>query len=175
MRVIAALLLTAAVCGTAVAYAASPAQVAERIWNDSAQLERLGIYVIATAPDEDSDRVEVDVITRRGDAQAVLEDRYGSQVRVRVVARRRYVVTRTRMGRYEPLRGGHALRITWLTNSAFDLVRVRVREGRRRVVVTILERVWQGNNTMAGEQRVKTVRLRRPLGGRKVIDGARSR
>jgi hypothetical protein len=172
MRVMAALVVIVAIGGSVTAWAATPAQVADRIWDEQAQLERLGIYVTSIAPDGESDRVDVDVITRRGDAQAVMQQRYGSQVRVQVIARRRFVLQRTRIGTYEPLQGGRAIRVVWLTNSAYDLVRVRAREGRRRVVVTILERVWQGNNTLAGEQRAKRVTLRRPLGTRSVIDGA---
>jgi hypothetical protein len=172
MRVIAVVVAIAAIGGGVAARAETPEALAQRISHDQRQLERLGIYVTSIAPDAESDRVEVDVITRRSDAQAVMQQRYGSQVRVKVVARRRFVVKRTRVGNYEPLPGGRAIRVVWLTNSAFDLVRVRAREGRRRVVVTILERVWQGNNTMAGEQRVKTLKLGRPLGTRAVIDGA---
>jgi hypothetical protein len=172
MRVMAALLVIAALSGGVAAWGAAPADVADRISDDQAQLERFGIYVTSIAPDDESDRVEVDVITRRGDAQALMQQRYGSQVRVRVVARRRFVRQRTRVGSFESLQGGRAIRVIWLTNSAYDLVGVRVREGRQRVVVTILERVWQGNNTMAAEQRAKRITLRRPLGTRAVIDGA---
>ena len=66
---------------------------------------------------------------------------------------------RTRIQGYEQAPHPRAIRVVWITNSAFPLVRVRVREGRRRVVVTVIERVPGGNDTMMGEQRVKRVKL----------------
>jgi hypothetical protein len=82
---------------------------------------------------------------------------------------------RTRLGSYERLASPHAIRVIWLTNSAFGVERVRVREGRHRVVVTVIERVPRAPYTMAGEQRAKRLRLKRPLGTRAVIDGATGR
>jgi hypothetical protein len=82
---------------------------------------------------------------------------------------------RTRVLGYEQLHRPRVIRIIWLTNSAFGVVRVRVREGRRRVVVTVIERVPGGNYTMVGEQRVRTLKLNRPLGSRALIDGATGR
>jgi hypothetical protein len=79
---------------------------------------------------------------------------------------------RTRLQGYERTRDPRAVRVVWITNSAFDLTRVRVREGRRRVVVTVIERVPGGVVTMMAEQRVKLVKLSRPLGTRALIDGA---
>jgi hypothetical protein len=147
-------------------------QLDERIWDDYRALTRLGIYLESSSVEEERDRIVVSVITRRGDAQEVMTERYGDKVRVKVIARRRYSHVRTRWDEYTPLRGGTRLRIWWLTNSAFKLERVRVREGRKRVVITVIERAPNGNVTQAGEYRNHLVRLRRPLGGRVVVDGA---
>ena len=79
---------------------------------------------------------------------------------------------RTPWQEYTPSPNGRALRIWWCTNSAYGLKRVRVREGRRRVVITVLHRAPNGPTTQAALCRGKRVRLRAPLGTRRVIDGA---
>jgi hypothetical protein len=93
-------------------------------------------------------------------------------VRVRVDANRRSRLVRTRWDSYTPSTSGRKLTIWWTTNSVFHLEQVRVREGRRRVVVTVIERAPNGIVTLVGLARYKRVRLKQPLGGRVVIDGA---
>jgi hypothetical protein len=84
-------------------------------------------------------------------------------------------LVRTHWDSWAPRPHGHAIRIWWGTNSAYKLEHVRVRERRRRVVITVIERVPNGPTTMAGEYRNKLLHLRRPVWGRKVIDGATGR
>jgi hypothetical protein len=54
----------------------------------------------------------------------------------------------------------------------FRLDHVRVREGRRQVVITIVEEAPNGPLTQAAKCINHLVRLSRPVGGRAVIDGA---
>lgn len=150
-------------------------RIERQIWDDQHALERLGIYVRVTDVEPDGDVVQVDVITRRRDVKQVMADRYGPRLRVKVIANRVSQLTRTRWDSWAPRPGGRALRIWWETNSVYKLDHVRVREGRRRIVVTVIERAPNGPVTAAAKFVNHLVHLRRPVRGRTVIDGATGR
>lgn len=169
------LVLVALAFGAGAAVAGSSpelSQLQRRIERDMRALDRVGIHVTVIDAVPSRDVVRVEVITRRRDVREYMAGRYGPKVRVKVVATHLYRRVRTRWDQYTPLRGGRRLRIWWLTNSAYPLVRVRAVEGRRRVVVTVIERAPNGPHTDAGLYKNHVVRLRAPLGSRAVIDGA---
>ena len=170
------LLLIVALAVPAAAVAAdSPEATAleERIWKDDRVLENAGIHLSSTWVKDDF--VHVDVISARRDARAYMSERYGSRVRVTVIAKRLYSQVKTAWSKYRVLGRGRRIRIVWGTNSAFKFLRVRKREGPRRVVLTVVERAPNGPVTMAGQTRAATIRLRRPLGDRRVFDGSTGR
>ncbi|GAA0852203.1 hypothetical protein ACFQVD_28990 [Streptosporangium amethystogenes subsp. fukuiense] len=78
-----------------------------------------------------------------------------------------------------PSKDGRSLRITWWSGvePCNVLDRVTVRETAKRVTVTL----WEGPSSKAQNvacieiaiQKVTTVKLKKPLGARKVVDGAR--
>jgi hypothetical protein len=169
---VAVLALGSLVTATATAADSELTRIERQIWKDQRALQKLGIWLEGTNVDTDRDVVQVDVITRERDVKQVMADRYGPKVRVQVMANRRSRLIRTRWDSWAPKPGGKRIRIWWMTNSAFGLEKVRVREGRRRVVITVIERAPNGYVTMAGEYRNHLVRLRKPVWGREVIDGA---
>jgi hypothetical protein len=148
-------------------------QIERQLWHDEGALHRLGIYLRMTNVARDA--VEADVITRRGDVREVMSDRYGPKVRVKVIANRVSQLGRTPWDSWAPRRNGREIRIWWVTNSVYDLDHVRVREGRRRVVITVIERKPNGWVTEAAKEVDYLVHLRRPVWRMAVIDGATGR
>ncbi|MER5645211.1 hypothetical protein [Streptosporangium sp. NPDC002524] len=79
----------------------------------------------------------------------------------------------------KPSKDGRSLRITWWSGvePCNVLDRVTVRQTSKRVTVTL----WEGPSSKAQNvacieiaiQKVTTVKLKKPLGNRKVVDGAR--
>ncbi|MEU4533687.1 hypothetical protein AB0G15_02355 [Streptosporangium sp. NPDC023825] len=79
----------------------------------------------------------------------------------------------------KPSKDGRSLRVTWWSGvePCNVLDRVTVRETSKRVTVTL----WEGPSSKAQNvacieiaiQKVTTVKLKKPLGARKVVDGAR--
>ncbi|MBB2909008.1 hypothetical protein FHS43_000254 [Streptosporangium becharense] len=86
---------------------------------------------------------------------------------------------RVRWLKATPSKDGRSLRIVWWSGvePCNVLDRVTVRETSKRVTVTL----WEGPSAKVQNvacieiaiQKVTTVRLKKPLGGRKVVDGAR--
>ena len=166
------LILASALPGVALAQDddAELAAIEERIWQDDRVLERQRIWVVSTG--RAADRLRVDVISPRSDARAFMRERYGPRITVDVVAKRRFRRVRTSWQRYKVL-GPRRIRIEW--GCANELLRLRRRETRRRVVVTVVERAYNGPQTDDCRIRRKTVRLKRPLGDRVVVDGKTGR
>ena len=67
------------------------------------------------------------------------------------------------------------LRLEWITNSVYSLERVEVTETPSSVRIGIVERAPNGLVTLEGVDRRKRVRLRSPLGGRRVVDARTGR
>jgi hypothetical protein len=147
----------------------------ERISADREALRAEGFEMTALSAELDGNVVGVDVITRREDAQAFFAARYGDAVRVDVIAREPYKLVSTKAEGYTVSRTGRTLRLRWTTNSVYDLVRVEVRETRRRVTARIVERAPNGPVTLIAVEKQKLLRLQRPLGQREVFDAAARR
>ncbi|MGH2781398.1 MAG: hypothetical protein ACRDL4_02880 [Thermoleophilaceae bacterium] len=78
-------------------------------------------------------------------------------------------------GRVEPREQGRLLRVLYLTNRAFELKRVDLRETESQVVITLLEKPPDpGAHTTEGELACVELELAKPLRGRDVLDGARA-
>lgn len=75
-----------------------------------------------------------------------------------------------------PAKAGRVLHVYYLTGPAFKLKRAEVKESPSTVTITLLESPpGPGAQTAVGVIRCQEVRLERPLGSRRVIDGARGR
>lgn len=75
-----------------------------------------------------------------------------------------------------PAPGGRTLRIYYLTGPAFEVERVRVDQSPQAVTITLLERTpGPGAQSAVGEIRCQQVTLARPVGDRRLIDGATGR
>ena len=136
---------------------------------DSGALDRDGFDVRTIGADERANRVDVELVTRRRDPQAFFAARYGPAVRARVIARKPYSLICNRVQSYRPVRGGRVLALGWETNSAYEFVRVDVRETEHQVRLGFVERAPNGPVTLAGVAGVRRVRLSRPLGDRTVV------
>jgi hypothetical protein len=79
----------------------------------------------------------------------------------------------------KPIKHGRYLRLVWWSGVApcSVLDHVKVRETRKKVVVTLYEGAKIGSEDIAcvmiAVQKTTTVKLKHPLGHRKVVDGAR--
>jgi hypothetical protein len=80
-----------------------------------------------------------------------------------------------RLERYEAGEGSIELVLRWTTGPSIALERVEVREGKRSLVVGVVERVPTGPMTLEGMAARVAIRLTRPLGGRAVIDASSGR
>lgn len=68
--------------------------------------------------------------------------------------------------------GGRTVRVHYLSNPAWSLDRVRVRESNDAVELTLFERAPRAPATLEGVLTCVQVRLQQPLGSRSVRDGA---
>ncbi len=67
------------------------------------------------------------------------------------------------------------LSVRWQSNSAYTFDRVEFEEGLETVRITIFESQFKGQTTMMAAYRSADVRLREPIGTRRVIDAVTAR
>jgi hypothetical protein len=147
----------------------------ERVGDDLEALEREGIAAQGVWVDVSENRVVVPVITKRRDAAAFVRARHGPGVKVEVIATEPYREVCVALGSYRAEAGATRLRVFYFTNSAYEFLRVVVRETEREVRVAVIERSRNGFVTSAGANRQAVARLERPLGDRRVVDAETGR
>lgn len=150
--------------------------VRDRVSADLDELNELGVFVQSLGVAEYGvNQVEIEVITARTDAQAFFEERYGPAVLVEVVARELSHLVCTPVDSFRPSHTGRTLFVGWVTNSVYRLRRIEVREDARTVRIGVVHRAPTGSVTQAAVGEGRRIRLKAPLGGRRVIDAATGR
>lgn len=135
-------------------------------------LEADDFDVTSTWPDIDTNRLIVALITKRTDHVQVFAARYGPAVMPVVIATEQTALECTKADAYRPSADGRSLRVLWTTGGGARFERIELMERRGRVEIGIVERVPNGPRTSEGIPAGRTVRLSRPLGGRRVVDAA---
>jgi hypothetical protein len=139
-----------------------------RVFFDRQALRQAGFHVLGGGVDIGANRANVLLITRRPDAQAYFEARYGP-VQVELIARTLTSRRCTSPNVYTLSRDGRTLRVFWTTHPSSRLIRVRTRRGRRELRLGVVERIRNGGGAGIAVSRHALVRLRQPLGPRGVV------
>lgn len=142
-------------------------RIQKRIQDDFDALGRIGFDVVDTSTDWGLDRIDVEVLTRRKDAQRSFAERYGPLVKVRTRASATFPVC-AKLWQYEVAPDGLSLELTWQDPS--KLVRVEVTERADRVVVGLVETGSVYARGGPGSSGQTVAKLRTPLGDRPVYD-----
>jgi hypothetical protein len=134
-----------------------------------------GLHVSGTSVDIDRNRVVVDLMTERSDHAAYFGERYGPLVITRVIAKQRSRPACARARGYRLSRDGRTLRVLYHSGGGAEFERIELAQDRRRVRVGVVEDVPNGVRTDDLRYESRRVRLRRPLGARRVVDAATGR
>jgi hypothetical protein len=129
-----------------------------------------GFWIATTSPNIERNRVLVRLMTARTDHAEYFAGRYGPLVATEVIATE---PTRLRCSKtlgYRLSRSGRSLRLWYESGGGARLEQVELRERARRVHVGVVERVSNGPITADLRIETRTIRLRRPLGDRRVVD-----
>jgi hypothetical protein len=149
-------------------------RLAKRIWRDEKKLRAVGFIVSGTGIG--SNRVYVDLITKRFDAVVYFRKHYGSGVKVEVGATEEFVFVCSNAGSYEIAPDGMSLTVHWESGGSNKLERIEVTEFPDRVEIGVVEKVYTGANTADLRFEEAPAKLSAPLGDRAVIDaGTRKR
>jgi hypothetical protein len=133
-------------------------------------LRATGIAVVATAPDIRRNRVDVEVITARRDAPAVLARRFGAVVHVTVVATRPDRLVCVPVGSYTPAADGRSLVVRYASSPSSRFERPFVAETAATVRAGVIERRPTGPVLDQAVERTAVIPLAAPLGARTVVD-----
>jgi hypothetical protein len=145
--------------------------VQKRIQPEHAKLDAEGIRLTDWGSSSEENRVMVNLISARPDAIAVVEQLFGPAVRATLIATTlARNVCRSADG-YSVGPSGRTLRVFWRTNTAAELVRVKVRQATRHLRIGVIERISNGPVTAAAKCVEVFVKLKKPLGSRAVVDG----
>lgn len=143
----------------------------DRISADRDALEAEGFVIRLLGVDDETNRVVVHLITRRGDHQQVFQQRYGPQVSTFAVPE----PTRLDCAKLDRVRvssTGRSLRLDWFHGRGETLEGVELAEHDDRVEIGIVLRVdafFRYDDARPAHTRVQ---LSRPLADRRVIDAA---
>jgi hypothetical protein len=147
----------------------------QRVNKGRAQLETEGIHVWGWGPSTDRNTVEVWLISARPDAAAIVESRLRPYVKANVTDTRLSHPECVSATGYWGRRGRRTLDVAWKTGGGSDLVSIGARESARTVRIRIIERQSNGPVPAILIYRHERLRLRRPLGGREVVDAETGR
>ena len=120
-------------------------RVQNRIDRDQRALSKAGFTLEGTGVDDETNRVEVELVTARDDA-ARFRKRYGP-VKTVVIARQATELERNTVGSYTIAPDGLSLTIGWGTGGGARTERIEVTEFADRVEIGIVERVPVGART----------------------------
>ncbi|HEY6887958.1 MAG TPA: hypothetical protein VI300_09270, partial [Solirubrobacter sp.] len=146
-------------------------RVQEEIDRERLALERAGFTVEGTGVDDESNRVEVELVTARDDAAAYFRKRYGP-VKTVVIAREPTELECNNAGSFTIAPDSMSLTVGWGTGGGARTERIEVTEFADRVEIGIVERVPVGARTLELTGGEGTAVLSQPLAGRLVIDAA---
>jgi hypothetical protein len=137
-----------------------------------------GVILVSSSVDIDASRVELQVVTRRpeADVQAEVERRFGPAVRVVVGAAEPFFADCTALDDVQLGADGHELTLRWGASGSTELKRPFLEEGPGVVRVGVFERVPTiGFVTSDLQMKSTVVRLAAPLGQRRLIDAETGR
>jgi hypothetical protein len=143
----------------------------DRIDRDDRALARAGFMLEGTNVDDDSNRVEVELVTARDDAAAYFRKRYGP-VKTVVIAREPTRLECNTAGSFTIAPDDMSLTIGWGTGGGAKTERIEVTEFPDRVEIGIVERVPVGARTLELIGAEGAAPLSQPLAGRSVIDAS---
>jgi hypothetical protein len=146
-------------------------RVQNRVDDAGRALRTAGFTVEGTGVDDDSNRVEVELVTRRGDAAAYFRKRFGP-IKTVVIATEPTELACTQSGAYEIAPDGMSLTVYWTTGGGAKFDRIEVTELADRVEIGVVERVPVGARTLEAIGAEAPAALSAPLGARPVIDAA---
>jgi hypothetical protein len=151
-------------------------EIADRISEDVDELAARGIKWMSVGPDDEANRVEVDVVGPDAQAgQAVLRELYGPSVVCSWLGADDTELIEVAWLRWTIDLSGRALTVHYQTMAAYEFAGVTLEEEEQEVRVTVLERAPVGAITALGATREATVQLEKPLGGRRLVDAATGR
>ena len=143
----------------------------DRVSDDDRALQRAGFQLETVSVDEDTNRVEVELVTARDDAAAYFRKRYGP-VRTEVIAREPTKLECNHAGSFTIAPDGMSLTIAWGTGGGAKTERIEVTESADRVDIGIVERVPVGARTLELIPAQAVAALSQPLAGRAVYDAS---
>jgi hypothetical protein len=129
-----------------------------------------GFDIRGTSVDIDYHRVAVDLVTARTDHARYFAERYGPAVVTRVIATEPTYLSCAQTRGYRLSPGGRSLRLLYFSGGSGRFERVELTERGGRVDVGIVERRSHGFETADLRFESRVIRLRRPLGDRRVVD-----
>ena len=149
-------------------------RVQARIVGDDAVLRDAGFDYQVVSADVETDRVEVELVTRRTDYAAYFRKRYGP-VRTVLIATEPTTLECNRVGSFTIAPDDLHLDLQWTTGGGAVTERIEVSEFPDRVEIGIVERVPVGPRTAEARDAEAVATLTAPLNRRPVIDAANGR
>jgi hypothetical protein len=145
----------------------------DRLMQDSEELENLGIHVFVAGVDPKRNLAAIELVAPDGDvATATLRERYGEPLVVEYMGSELTVVEPVAWDSFSIDAGGCILIVHYLTHPSYDVDRVEHSEDDQTIRVTVFERMSVGPVSAVAVTRTTSVHLQRPVGARRVIDGA---
>jgi hypothetical protein len=144
--------------------------LANSLWKDAKPLRAAGF--ILSSSGVGAFTASADVITARSDAKAYFRERYGSALRVTVIAKQETALECAASGTYSIAPDGTGITVYWTTGGGAKTERVELTERADQVEVGVVERVPNGPRTLEATGAQQTVALSAPLGDRPVYDAA---
>jgi hypothetical protein len=149
--------------------------ISDRITEESDELEALGVKWMGSGVDVEANCVEVEVVASDEEsARGILEDRYGAAVTVEWLGTEDWVREMVPWQLWTIDESGRSLTVHYATFRAYQLERAECQEDEHEVAVKVFVRAPHSVKTI-GATFEATVELERPLGDRRVIDGATGR
>lgn len=145
------------------------AKLADKLWSDSEVLEAEGFHLTGTGHAADG-HLHVDLITERTDFKAYFTKHYGDAVKIEVVATEAYSFQCTAATSYRVGDDGMSLNLTYATGGGNEFARMEVTEFPDRVEVGVVEKVYDGGNTLDLRMMSNAAPLSAPLADRPVGD-----
>jgi hypothetical protein len=151
-------------------------ELADRIEEEAEALEALGVTWMGGGTDVTTNRLEVEVLASDAEtARRIIEDRYGPAVAVEWLGSDEWMVVPVPWQLWSLDSSALKLTVHYLTGGGRRFHRGEATESDTDVTVELFETAFAGAHTANAVVREATVELERPLGARRVIDGATGR
>jgi hypothetical protein len=144
----------------------------DRVWADQEELAGRGIHLLTSNYDEQAGRwIELEVVTTAGEeAERSLRRRYSDLIRLKVLGRS---LTEEHPTPWQTFRvDEHSVHVAYTTSGHHRGARAEVTETGDAVTITLIETRSVGPYGPVLRHMEHAVRLARPLGGGRVLDGS---